>query len=192
MIIRMGNPIDALLRKWKARRFDRLTVGSGSDVYTWRIKGASGCRLTIGEDCFIRDKIAFERSGARLSIGDRTFLGNGLIAIAESVEIGNDVMFAWGVTVVDHDSHSLRFSERQGDTQRWLRKEKDWSTVNIAGVRIEDKVWIGFNASVLKGVTVGEGAIVGAGSVVTKSVPPWTVVAGNPARLVREIGADER
>jgi acetyltransferase-like isoleucine patch superfamily enzyme len=183
---------EAIFSAWTARRFEQFVVGAGSDVFSWRIKGAAGCRLAIGKDCFIRDKIAFERPGARLSVGDRTFLGNGLIAVAQSVEIGSDVMFAWGVTVVDHDSHSVRFSERQGDTQRWLRKIKDWSNVKIAGVKIEDKAWIGFNASILKGVTIGEGVVVAAGSVVTKSVPAWTVVAGNPARVTREIGAQER
>jgi acetyltransferase-like isoleucine patch superfamily enzyme len=183
---------EVLSSAWTARRFEQFVVGADSDVFSWRIRGGSGCRLAIGKDCFIRDKIVFECPGARLSIGDRTFLGNGLIAVAQSVEIGSDVMFAWGVTVVDHDSHSVRFSNRQGDTQRWLRKRKDWSHVKIAGVKIEDKTWIGFNASILKGVTIGEGAVVAAGSMVTKSVPPWTVVAGNPARVTREIGAHER
>jgi galactoside O-acetyltransferase len=59
-------------------------------------------------------------------------------------------------------------------------------------VKIEDKVWIGFNSIILKGVTVGEGAIVGAGSVVTKDVPPYTIVAGNPARIIRELTPEER
>ena len=57
---------------------------------------------------------------------------------------------------------------------------------------IKDKAWIGFNSIILKGVTIGEGAIVGAGSVVTKDVPPYTIVAGNPARIVREIPENER
>lgn len=64
--------------------------------------------------------------------------------------------------------------------------------MNIAPVKISDKVWIGFNSIILKGVTIGEGAVVGAGSVVTKDVPAWTVVAGNPARIIREIPENER
>jgi acetyltransferase-like isoleucine patch superfamily enzyme len=59
-------------------------------------------------------------------------------------------------------------------------------------VYIDDDVWIGAMSIILKGVTIGEGAIVGAGSVVTKDVPPWAIVAGNPAKIIREIGINER
>ncbi len=62
----------------------------------------------------------------------------------------------------------------------------------MSPVHVGDKSWIGFNSIVLKGVTIGEGAVVGAGSVVTKDVSAWTVVAGNPARVIREIPEDER
>jgi galactoside O-acetyltransferase len=148
--------------------------------------------LTVGKDCFVRDRVVFERENAQLSIGDRTFLGNGLIAIAQAVEIGSDVMLAWGVTIVDHNSHGVLFSKRQGDTQRWLRGSKDWTHVEVAEVRIHDKAWIGFNATILKGVTIGEGAVVAAGAIVTKSVPPWTMVGGNPARIIREFTPAER
>lgn len=175
-----------------ARRFASYEVGRDTDLLPWRIKGAAQCHLSVGHHCFIRDKIVFERPNARLSVGDRTYLGNGLIAVAQSVEIGSDVMFGWGVTIVDHNSHGIAFSQRRGDTERWLRGEKDWSNVKIAPVAIGDKAWIGFNATILKGVIVGEGAVVAAGAMVTKSVPAWTVAAGNPAQVVRELGPGER
>lgn len=69
---------------------------------------------------------------------------------------------------------------------------KNWEFVNSAPVYIKDKAWIGFNSIILKGVTIGEGAIVGAGSIVTKDVPDWTIVAGNPAKIVRNIPENER
>jgi acetyltransferase-like isoleucine patch superfamily enzyme len=69
---------------------------------------------------------------------------------------------------------------------------KDWSTVEIRPVTISDKVWIGFNSLILCGVTIGEGAVIGAGSVVTNDIPAWTVAAGNPARVIRNIPFNER
>lgn len=189
VLLKLASAVWALLF---ARRFALFRVGGGTSFVPWRIRAPRHCRLSIGADCFIRDRIVFERERAVLSVGDRTFLGNGLIAIADSVEIGSDVMFAWGVTVVDHNSHSVRFSERRGDTERWLQGRKDWSAVTVDPVKIQDKAWIGFGAIILKGVTIGEGAVVAAGAVVTKSVPPWCVVAGNPARIIRELGPDER
>jgi galactoside O-acetyltransferase len=136
--------------------------------------------------------VAFDRANATLSVGDRTFVGRSTIVVASRIEIGNDVLIAWGCTIVDHDSHAPRFSDRQNDVTRWIRGTKDWSRVRVDRVVIQDKAWIGLNAVVLRGVTVGEGSVVGAGSVVTHDVPPYVVVAGNPARVVRELSPDER
>lgn len=96
-------------------------------------------------------------------------------------------MISWGVTIVDHNSHSVEWSHRKNDVLDWAKGQKDWSHVKVAPVTIEDRVWIGFNAIILKGVTLGEGAIVAAGAVVTKDVPPYTVVAGNPAQVIRRL-----
>jgi len=68
-----------------------------------------------------------------------------------------------------------------------LIKNKDWSHVDMKPIIISDKVWIGFNATILKGVTIGEGSVIGACSVVTRDVPPNCVFAGNPAKLIKEI-----
>jgi acetyltransferase-like isoleucine patch superfamily enzyme len=140
----------------------------------------------------IRAKVLFDRSDAVLSVGERTFIGASMIVIASRVDIGDDVLIAWGSTIVDHDSHSLRFSDRRGDATDWYDGKKDWSHVEIKPIRIGDKVWIGMNVIILKGVAIGEGSIVAAGSVVTHDVPPFVLVAGNPARVVRELTPDER
>lgn len=128
-----------------------------------------------------------DREGAVIRVGQRTFIGKGLLVAAQSIEIGADVLLSWGVTIVDHQSHNLDFSKRADDVTNWLTGKKDWAHVAIEPVRICDKVWIGFGASILPGVTIGEGAIVGAASVVTRDVEPWTVVAGNPARVIRKL-----
>jgi galactoside O-acetyltransferase len=114
------------------------------------------------------------------------------MSIADCIEIGDDVMISWGSTIVDHHSHSLSASRRSGDVERWLAGEKVWTDVKIATVRIENHAWLGFNVSVLAGVTIGEGAIVGACSLVTSSIPAWTIAAGNPARPLRSLTAAER
>ena len=93
-------------------------------------------------------------------------------------------MISWGVTVVDHNSHALNARDRQSDVTAWLDGKKDWSKVMIGPVRILDNAWIGFNAIILKGVTIGRGAVVSAGAVVSQDVPDYAVVAGNPARVL--------
>ena len=163
---------------------------------TWghiRPAGKSGCRLAIGENTIFEGDVFFDRDNASVRVGSRTFVGGGSrLVAAESVTVGSDVLISWGVTIVDHNSHSARFSERSGDVLDWREGRKDWSNVKTGPVTIGDKAWIGFNVIILKGVTIGEGAIVGAGAVVTKDVAPWTIVGGNPAKLIREIPDNER
>lgn len=134
----------------------------------------------------------FERPGGRIAIGERTFIGASSILCANSVEIGSDVLIAFEVVITDHDSHSLHFAERKDDVVNWRHGVKDWSYVQGAPVRVGDKAWIGMRATILKGVSIGEGAVVGACSVVTRDVPPYAVVAGNPARVLRVLDPDGR
>jgi acetyltransferase-like isoleucine patch superfamily enzyme len=184
--------LSATYRLALARRFGAISIGAGSRVDFWKLRPKSENRIEVGCNSMFASRVVYERSGARLKIGTRTFVARGLLSIAECVDIGDDVLISWGVTILDHHSHSLVRSEREHDVEEWLRGRKGWKGVRIAPVKVENWAWIGFNVSVLAGVTIGEGAIVGACSIVTKDVPAWTVAAGNPARLIREQTANER
>lgn len=169
-----------------------FNVPSNSDVMLHRISGLTGCTLNVGSESIIYCHISFDKPNATVNIGDRTFIGKSNIVCASNVSIGNDVLISWGCAIVDHNSHSTIWKERENDVKNWKKNTKEWNNVNISPILVMDKVWIGFNVILLKGVTIGEGAVVGAGSVVTKDVPPWTIVAGNPARVIRELTLEER
>lgn len=169
------------------RRGIRVVRGSRSSILLWRVSGQTGT-FAVGSNSMFSAHVVFEKRGASLIVGDRTFIGGkSMFSICESVTIGSDVMMSWGCTIADHDSHSLDFHHRSQDVENWLDGRKDWTYVRNAPVVIADKVWIGFNCSVLKGVTIGEGAVVAANSNVTRNVQPWTLVAGNPARVIRQL-----
>jgi acetyltransferase-like isoleucine patch superfamily enzyme len=156
--------------------------------------------LIIGNNSNIEGHFVFEINHGQVIIGNRTFIGGGTFICINRIEIGNDVLISWGCTFSDNNSHSTTWVERSNDVSDWKKgidennigKYKDWENVKHAPIIVKDKAWIGFNSIILKGVTIGEGAIVGAGSVVTKDVPEWTIVAGNPARIIREIPEHER
>lgn len=150
-------------------------------------------RLTIGENTLIESSFFFETKSGIIKVGDRTYIGSSSLICIEEIEIGNDVMISWGCFIVDNDSHSTISGERKNDVSNWKRGidenmigyYKDWSVVSRKKVTIKDKAWIGFNSIILKGVTIGEGAIIAAGSVVTKDVPDYAIVGGNPAKIIR-------
>jgi acetyltransferase-like isoleucine patch superfamily enzyme len=156
------------------------------------IRNRAGSTLQIGEGSIVEGSLVSERDGATIVIGRNTFIGTSLLASATEIEVGDDVLISWGCNIVDHNSHAIAWNQRKQDVRDWYQDKKDWTNVIIKPVKIGDKVWIGLNAIILKGVQIGEGSVVAAGSVVTKNVPAWTVVAGNPATVIREIPIEER
>lgn len=149
--------------------------------------------VEIGSDSLVAGVLVAEVAASRLSIGNRVFIGGGaLIDCLSDITIEDDVLISYQVIIMDSDNHSLRATERIGDLKRWRSGDYDWTRVNRAPVLIKAKAWIGARAIITKGVTIGEGAIVAAGAVVTRNVLPYTIVAGNPARQIRELAPGER
>ena len=150
--------------------------------------------LTTGVHCVLSGRYVFVKESGKITIGDRTHIGGSTFISINGIEIGNDVTIAWDCLFYDHNSHSVDWNERKNDTEQEYSDimvgkseiaNKNWSVVKSAPIKICDKVWIGYGATILKGVTIGEGAVIAARSVVTKDVEPWTVVGGNPATKIK-------
>lgn len=172
---------------WKLR-FPNVNIAKNSVISTRRVRGLDRSSvLKLESNSICHAEIAFDRPDASVTIGKRTYVGNSTIVASNCIEIGDDVLISWGSTIVDHDSHNVQFEYRSNDVADWLIGKKDWKHVNQQPVRIGNKVWIGFNCILLKGVNVGEGSVIAAGSVVTKDVPAWTVVGGAPARVLKKL-----
>lgn len=139
------------------RKLSFLVMGENSNL---KVKGHfsffSGCRIGILKN-------------ATLTLGNGYINFDSKIYCYNNIKIGNKVFISEGVTIIDSDVHNINNRDNVS-----------------APIVIGDNVWIGINATILKGVSIGDGAIIAAGSVVTKDVPPRTLVGGVPAKIIKE------
>ena len=152
----------------------------------WLIRGA---RITIGDNFYLSSgngvtPIAsnlqadvYVEPGAALTIGNNVGMSSTRSWIHESARIGNNVKIGGCVLITDTDAHPMDYMARRSSNEG----------TKSAPVVIEDDVWVGAHCIILKGVTIGARSIIGAGSVVTKSIPADCVAAGNPCRVIKII-----
>lgn len=119
----------------------------------------------------------FISHGGKVKIGNNVGMSSPCIWIHENLSIGNNVKIGGNCIIMDNDVHQINYKERRSNIGK----------VNSAPIVIEDDVWLGANVMVLKGVTIGARSIIGAGSVVTKSIPADCIAAGNPARVIKSL-----
>lgn len=119
-----------------------------------------------------RGSLVWILNSGRLHMNGATTNGENKIIVKEEVTIGKDTQIAWGVTICDHDFHKT-YSDGKPN-------------VETAPINIGEGVWIGMNATILKGVKIGDGAVIAACAVVTRDVPPRALAAGNPARIIKK------
>lgn len=153
-------------------------IGSGTNlppyIATWPHQ------VSIGSDCTLQEGIFFNfdhywTPGPSIRIDDRVFIGRGVeFNIRCGIEIGRESQLASGCKFIDHDHEILEGSLRLG------------SGYKSGEITLEEHVWLGANVIVLKSVAIGEGSVVAAGSVVTKSIPPGEIWGGVPAKLLRK------
>lgn len=120
-------------------------------------------------------KLMADRRGAVITIGDNTRINGACLHAYAGIKIGSNCLIAANVQVIDSNGHDILFS----DPSRRINTSSEGRPIII-----EDNVWVGLNAIILPGVRIGQGAVIGANTVVSKNVPPMVVFAGNPGRVV--------
>jgi len=163
--------LEHLLGFWLSRKFTQngiivvkesfplpKVINKGGSLFAENCQFYSGVRIEIGQN-------------GSVSIGNGTYINRNTLLVCESeIKIGVNCKISWDVIIMDSDLHPLN-----SDT-----------TINKP-VHIQDKAWIGCRCIILKGVTIGEGAVIAAGSIVTKDVPPYTIYGGNPAKFITNV-----
>jgi len=150
--------------------------------------------ITIGRNSIIAGELLTFKHDGEIKLGEWCYIGEGArLWSAIKIEIGDRVLISHNVNIFDSLTHPLS-SEKRHQQFKEIATIGHPASIDLSeeAVVIEDDVWVGANSSILQGVHISKGAIIGAGSVVTKDVPEWTIVAGNPAKIIRELQPDER
>jgi len=180
------------LRYWAKDRMNKRKIracGRNTVIQGYVDARGARCNIVVGAECTLQGLLVTETDAAEIRIGDNVFIGsNSVLDCATRIDIESDAMVSYECLLLDSNNHSNDAGVRRTDlSDVKYGRAYNWGAIPSRPIRIGRGAWIGARAIILKGVTVGEGAIVGAGSVVTKDVEPFTMVGGNPARLLRRL-----
>ena len=191
MIKKILKKICNKLNLLKISRINNLKLGENVKVFSKpTIDISNKGRVIIGNNVTLNSqnrgyhlnmhssvKLFADKPQAEIVIGDNTRIHGTCIHAYKKIHIGNNCLIAANTQIMDNSGHALSFN---------APANRIHSSSKTKSVLIEDDVWIGANCIILPGVTIGAGSVIAAGSVVTKSVPPLTLVGGNPARIITE------
>lgn len=150
-------------------------------------------RISLGKNSYCRGRLMTYGHGGSISIGDWSYVGiRTEIWSMNSIQIGNRVLISHDVNIHDGTAHSLDPAERHAHFRHIIEKGhprdmKDLPGVYSAPVIIEDDVWISFGVTILRGVRVGEGSVIAAGSLVTQDVPPGVIYRNSIAPVIQAL-----
>jgi len=148
--------------------------------------------VTVGKGAAVYPPTMFDVGpGGTVRIGDFSMLNGPRIICDAAIEIGDYCLISWNVVLMDTNRVPIEPMARRVELERVSRLSMPHRLLDADPtphpIRIGSNVWIGFDAVILPGITIGEGSVVGCRSVVAADVPPYTIVAGNPARIVKRL-----
>jgi acetyltransferase-like isoleucine patch superfamily enzyme len=171
-----GGIFQRAISAYKMARYFTVAGHSNLVKYNTEFWLTDGAILEIGSRCTIQNYAFFQltKPAPKVYIGDDTVIGRHCMITAKNlIRIGNNVLMGAYVQVIDHN---------HGVAKDSIIREQQ---AKIEQVIIGDDVWIGAGAKILSGITVGQGAIIGANAVVTSDIPPYAIVGGVPARVIK-------
>ncbi len=156
--------------------------------YLYRSIAEAGVSMGKGASTYLGTMFDVGVQG-KVSLGDYTLVHGARIICDSEIKIGDYVFISWNVVLMDTYRVPFDPIKRRRELEQVPKRESRYIDANVAArpINIESNVWIGFDACVLPGITIGEGSIVGARSVVEADVEPYTIVAGNPAQVIRRL-----
>ena len=191
----MVNLLRNVYRKFFPKKLYQLGEGSVLHAES-RIDNILGDKdkIQVGKNTHILSQLLIFAHGGEIKIGNECYIGEGSrIWSGKRITIGDRVLISHDVNIFDNQTHSLSAKKRNKHFKDIFSVGHPISIdLQEAEVVVDDDVWIGCQSIILRGTHIGTGAVVAAGSVVTKDVPPWTIVAGNPAKEIRKIPENER
>ncbi len=208
------------MRKNFVQTVKKAKDGRGYIEYDWHAGGIPS-NIVLGENVYIDSSYSFEPfhserevgfylgeasglysastlmvgANGTVKVGSYTILNGTVIVCNDNVTIGNHCMLAWGSVVTDTWAGFQRAPiEKRREVLRFAATDARRRLLPVDTLRpviLEDNVWVGFDAVILPGVTLGRGCVVGSKTIVSEDVPPYAIVVGNPSRLVRYLDADD-
>lgn len=180
----------SIINKWyMCLKYENVTLGKNLNMKNFiYIRGKGSISIDdnftyVSGDCInpIQRNLygcLFIEKGGKVVIGKNVGISSSCIWIKERLKIGDNVNIGADCLIIDNDSHSLNYIER---------RIGDRDAIKCSPIEIGDDVWIGARCVILKGVKIGDRSVIGAGSVVTKDIPPDVVAAGNPCKIIKSV-----
>lgn len=160
--------------------------------YQYRSEQPVGVRIGRGT-CVYMGSLMDVGPRGRITLGDYVLVNGARFTCDAAIEIGDYCLISWNVVFMDTYRVPFDPEGRRREIDKALQRtpRRLLGDAEAKPIKLEKNVWVGFDSCILPGVTIGEGSIVGARSVVASDVPPYTVVAGNPARVIRQLARSE-